>query len=166
MKHDDWSKWRGVRHLYNEPALLDRIRRGVSELCQDRQDGHMCHFQDGLEEPESWAESALLETNQSVPVRFSSIDPTVHTIGTQLHYVGHTTVLISSHGGALGLSLFLPPGKGVIMELQVKEVSGNYHFEHMAYEMGHVYQMLQISRQVNVDMVWEALKDEIERLLT
>lgn len=165
MKHDDWSKWRGVRHLYNEPALLDRIRRGVSELCLAREDGPACHYEDGLEDPESWTDIDLLDSNQSVPIRFSSIDPTVHTLGTQIHHVGHTTVLISSHGGALGLSLFLPPGNGVVMELQVKEVENNFHFEHMAYEMGHVYQMLRISRQVNVDMVWGALRDEIERLL-
>lgn len=165
MKHDDWSKWRGVRHLYNEPALLDRIRRGISELCQERHDGPACHFQDALAEPESWADSGVLEINQSVPIRFSSIDPTVHTLGNQMHHVGHTTILISSHGGALGLSLFLSPGRGVVMELQVKEVENNFHFQHMAYEMGHVYQMLQISRQVNVDMIWGAVEDELERLL-
>lgn len=165
MKHNDWSKWRGVRHLYNEPALLDRIRRGVSELCLDRPHGHGCHYQDALEEPESWSDVGVRDANQSVPIRFSSIDPTVHTLGTQIHHVGHATLLISSHGGALGLSLFLPPGRGVVMELQVDDVDGNFHFEHMAYEMGHVYQMLRISRQVNVDMVWGAVRDELERLL-
>lgn len=144
---------------------MDRIRLGISEFCHDRQDGFGCHFQDALEEPESWAESEVLENDQAVPIRFTSIDPTVHTLGTQIHYVGHATVLVSSHGGALGLSLFLPPGRGVVMELQVKDVDGNYHFEHMAYEMGHVYQMLRISADVNVDMVWGALKDELERLL-
>lgn len=165
MKHNDWSKWRGVRHITNEPALLDRIKRGITDFCIGRKGPGNCFFQDGQEEPDTWSDTSPLMPNVSIPVRFASIDPTVHALGTQIQYVGHTTILVSSHGGALGLSLFLPPGDGVLVELQVKEVEGNFHFEHMAYEMGHKYQMLQINRDVDVDMVWRAVEEELGRLL-
>lgn len=161
MKHDDWSKWRGVRHLTNEQDLLDGIRHGMRQVCE-RAD---CVFEDALEDPETWGRTDLLEIDQPIPIRFTSIDPTVHALETQIHHVGHTTILVSSHGGALGLSLFLPPGDGVIVELQVKEVSGNFHFEHMAYEMGHAYEQLRIERTVNVDMVWGVIKQQLEGMM-
>jgi hypothetical protein len=163
MKHDDWSKWRGVRHLSNEPELLQGIRDGMRTLCTDA--GADCVFQDALEDPDTWSDVDIVKDGQPVPIRFTSIDPTVHALGTQIHHVGHTTILVSSHGGALGLSLFMPPGDGVIVELQVKEVSGNYHFEHMAYELGHAYEQLRIKRAVNVDMVWDVIKQHLEGML-
>jgi hypothetical protein len=159
MKHDDWSKWRGVRHLSNEPELLEGIREGIRQYCTSGR----CVYEDASENPESWAEG--ITGNTTTPVRFTSIDPTVHALETQIHYVGHTSILISLHGGALGLSLFLPPGEATMIELQVKEVSGNYHFEHMAYEMGHVYEQLKVKRQVNVDMVVQVVKEHLERIL-
>lgn len=165
MAHNDWSKWRGVRHISNEAALLDRIRKGIADFCHDRPPSRSCTAHDDLEEPDNWSNTDPLEPDASTPIRFASIDPTVHALGSQIHYVGHTTILISSHGGALGLSLFLPPGHGSIIELQVKDVEGNYHFEHMAYEMGHRYQMLQISQDVDVDLVWRVIDEELGRLV-
>lgn len=161
LKHDDWSKWRGVRHLVNEPEVLDGIKDGIKDFCRT---GH-CYFEDALENPEAWTDNSALGINDSIPMRFTSIDPTVHALETQVHYVGHTSILIALHGGALGLSLFLPPGDATMIELQVKEVSGNFHFEHMAYEMGHVYEQIRIERRVNVDSVVTTLRDQLERLL-
>lgn len=166
MAHNDWSKWRGVRHIKNEPALLERIRTGIASFCDGTDDeGPGCFFEDATEQPERWTLTRHLEINQPTPIRFASIDPTVHALGTQINYVGHATILVSSHGGALGLSLFLPPGEGVVVELQVKDVENNYHFQHMAYEMGHAYQLVKISRDVNVDSVWKTIEDELARLL-
>lgn len=87
----------------------------------------------------------------------------VHALETQIHYVGHSTILVSSHGGALGLSLFLPPGQATVLELQVPGVHGNYHFEHMAYEMGQGYEMVEIDRDVDVDHVWRVVESWVDR---
>ena len=161
MKHDDWSKWRGVRHLVNEPEVLDGIRQGIRDFCNTG----ACFYEDAIENPESWTDNSSLEANDSIPIRFTSIDPTVHALETQVHYVGHTSILIALHGGALGLSLFLPPGDATMIELQVKEVSGNFHFEHMAYEMGHVYEQVRIERKVNVESVVRTITEQLERLV-
>jgi len=107
---------------------------------------------------------ATVKNDAPLPIRFAMIDPTVHALETQVHFVGHSTVLVSSHGGALGLSLFLPPGDAAIVELQVQTVVGNYHFEHMAYEMGHQYEMVKIEQDVDVDHVWGAVRNHIERI--
>lgn len=161
LKHDDWSKWRGVRHLVNEPEVLEGIREGIRDFCNTGR----CFYPDALENPETWTDNSILGINDTVPIRFASIDPTVHALETQVNYVGHTSILISLHGGALGLSLFLPPGDATMIELQVKEVSGNFHFEHMAYEMGHVYEQVRIERKVDVDSVVRTLREQLERLL-
>lgn len=133
MKHDDWSKRRGVRHLSNEPELLDGIREGIRQFCISGR----CIYEDASEDPESWTEGVV--HNGTIPVRFTSIDPTVHTLETQVQYVGHTSILISLHGGALGLSLFLPPGEATMIELQVKEgteILGEVDREPMFGELG------------------------------
>lgn len=113
-----------------------------------------------MDVPESWAMTSpeAGEADGPVPLRFAAIDPTVHALETQIHYVGHANILLSSHGGALGLSLFLRPGEATILELQVETVQGNWHFQHMAREMGHEYEMLKIERQVNVEQVWGSLQ--------
>ncbi|ORY27682.1 hypothetical protein BCR39DRAFT_537907 [Naematelia encephala] len=151
--HNDWSTWRDVRHITNERELVQRLHDGLSDMCAEGQ----CVFTDARDEPETWA----LPSGDVQEVRFATIDPTVHAIETQIHFVGHTTILASSHGGALGLSLFLPPSEATIFELQVPSVAGNFHFQHMAYGMGHHYEVLQISRKVDVELVWEALSRRI-----
>jgi O-acetylhomoserine/O-acetylserine sulfhydrylase-like pyridoxal-dependent enzyme len=150
-KEHDWSPWRDIRHIKNEPELVDRLRRGLAEMCEGR-----CVFEDVQETPEAWSVA------KSGHVRFATLDPTVHALETQVHFVGHATVLVSSHGGALGLSLFLPPGDATVVELQVEGVAGNYHFQHMAKEMGHGYEMVRISTKVDVDAVWEIVKRWVE----
>ncbi|WVF66739.1 hypothetical protein IAT40_001481 [Kwoniella sp. CBS 6097] len=168
QKHNDWSNWRDVRHIINEPELIERLRTGLSDLCEG--DGGIeefgpggCVFEDAQEVPESWGLTSDIDqkgdnTPITMPIRFATIDPTVHALETQIHYVGHSTILLSSHGGALGLSLFLPPGEGTIIELQVENVQGNFHFQHMAYEMGHQYEVLKIERVVDVEQVWESVR--------
>ncbi|OCF42522.1 hypothetical protein I317_03638 [Kwoniella heveanensis CBS 569] len=173
QKHNDWSNWRDVRHITNEPELIDKLRTGLSEMCKGgngvKEFGPGgCVFEDAQEVPESWdlispltsedAEDGPEGGDQPIPIRFATIDPTVHALETQIHYVGHSTILVSSHGGALGLSLFLPPGGGTILELQVENVQGNYHFQHMAYEMGHQYEVLKIERNVDTEQVWESVR--------
>ncbi|WVR04104.1 hypothetical protein IAU60_001103 [Kwoniella sp. DSM 27419] len=164
--HNDWSVWRDVRHITNEKELLQRLRLGLSNMCQDAASAKDfgpagCVFEDAQEIPETWSHispDTLASDKDPLPIRFATIDPTVHALETQIHYVGHTTVLVSSHGGALGLSLFLPPGDGTLIELQVEQVIGNHHFQHMAKEMGHNYELIEIAKTVDVDRVWESLQ--------
>lgn len=153
--HQDWSNWRNLRHIKNEPELIKRIKDGMQALCAASDS--WCEFQNAQDEPEDWTQSALGLT----PLRFASLDPTVHALETQIHYVGHATVLVSSHGGALGLSLFLPPGDATIVELQVDGVKGNWHFQHMAAEMGHRYELVGIDKDVDVDAVWSVIQRRI-----
>jgi hypothetical protein len=155
--HNDWSNWRDIRHITNEPELITKLKNSMKELCDDG----TCQFEDAQDYPEYWT----LEESDTPVIRFAMLDPTVHALETQIHYVGHTTILVSSHGGALGLSLFLPPGRGAIIELQVHGVTGNYHFQHMAAQMGHEYQQMEIATVVNVDYVWQVLQRHIHTRL-
>ncbi|KAK8861298.1 hypothetical protein IAR55_002117 [Kwoniella newhampshirensis] len=185
--HNDWSSWRDIRHISNEPELVAKFRTELAAMCEDVSSSSKgfgpggCVFEDAQEIPETWAlstpssisspssdfggQTAAVEGEEEegvqrtpVPIRFATLDPTVHALETQIHFVGHTTILISSHGGALGLSLFLPPGDGVVIELQVEKVQGNFHFQHMAKEMGHEYEMVEITRKVDTDVVWQSLR--------
>jgi hypothetical protein len=157
FSHNDWSNWRDIRHIDNEPELIHYLSRGLESLCEHGD----CVYQDARDEPESWSHVDL-DDDEPMKIRFAFIDPTVHALETQIHFVGHTTILVSSHGGALGLSLFLPPGRASILELQVQEVTGNYHFQHMAYEMGHGYELIGIEKTVNVIHLWERVKSWVE----
>ncbi|RXK35673.1 hypothetical protein M231_07046 [Tremella mesenterica] len=166
-KHNDLGPWRANRVLTNEPQLLDRFRSGLQDMCLGSGPGSHslfanrgCIFQDAQDKPESWGSSA--NEDGPVNVRFATIDPTVHSLEDQIHFVGHTTIMISSHGGAMGLSLFLPPGLGAMIELQVIEVRGNYHFEHMAAQTGHGYERVEIDRRVDVEHVWDRLRYWVE----
>lgn len=166
QNHNDWSSWRDVRHINNEPQLIERLRDGLADMCKGvtSQFGHTgCVFEDAQDVPESWGlvSPETVGEGSPLPVRFATLDPMVHALETQIHFVGHTTILISSHGGALGLSLFLAPGDGAVIELQVSGVRGNYHFEHMAKEMGHEYDVLEIERTVDVEQVWEATQKRV-----
>ncbi|WWC87572.1 uncharacterized protein L201_002462 [Kwoniella dendrophila CBS 6074] len=165
QKHDDWSIWRDVRHITNEPELIEKFRTELDQMCQDSiKSGEFgrtgCIYEDSQDMPETWSftSSKTVKEDDPLPIRFFHLDPTVHTLENQIHFVGHSTILVSSHGGALGLSLFLPPGDGTVLELQVENVRGNYHFEHMAKEMGHNYEVLHINQQVDVNQIWESTR--------
>lgn len=162
--HNDWSSWRDVRHINNEKQLTDRLARGLREACEGDSLGRRCVFQDARDEPEVWTSQGFDESTDSFPVRFASIDPTVHALETQINYVGQSSILISSHGGALGLSLFLPPGFATVVELQVEAVKGNFHFQHMAAQTGQNYEVVEISRDVDVEQVWGALQRWVWRM--
>lgn len=169
-EHNDWSSWRDVRHIKNEKELVTRLKDGLRTMCEQPSSvfgTSGCVFEDARDTPESWTLSTpdSIESDDSpLPVRFAQMDPSVQTIENQVSMVGHATVLVSSHGGALGLSLFLPPGSSAIVELQVDGVKGNYHFQHMAYEMGHQYEVLDIERTVDVDQVWESVQRWVEKI--
>ncbi|OWZ74557.1 hypothetical protein C365_06895 [Cryptococcus neoformans Bt85] len=169
-EHNDWSSWRDVRHIKNEKELVTRLKDGLRTMCEQPSSVFGttgCIFEDARDTPESWTLSTpdSIESDDSpLPVRFAQMDPSVQTIENQVSMVGHATVLVSSHGGALGLSLFLPPGSSAIVELQVDGVKGNYHFQHMAYEMGHQYEVLNIERTVDVDQVWESVQRWVEKI--
>ena len=165
QKHNDWSIWRDVRHIDNEPELIARLRSGLSGLCGGN--GSWCQFEDALDVPEAWAlisPDTIPGDNSPLPIRFAMLDPTVHAPETQIHFVGHSTILIASHGGALGLCLFLPPGDATVLELQVDSVEGNYHFQHMATQMGQQYEQLKISRTVDVEQVWSAVEGWVRKI--
>jgi len=71
---------------------------------------------------------------------------------------------VSSHGGALGLSLFLPPGDAAIIVLQVEGVRGSFHFHNMAKELGHQYEMIPIERDVDVEQVCKSVEKWVRRM--
>jgi hypothetical protein len=160
QSQDEWTTWKEWRHVDNEPDLLDRFRSGLAELCAERgytfQDG-----QDGLSDWHLGSESGM----QNRVIRFHTIDPSVHAIENQLYLVGHSTVLVSPHSGALGLGLFLPPGYGHIIELQVPATVGWHHYDIMATEMGMRYDMIPVRRTVDVEEVWNKVKEAVEQAL-
>lgn len=162
QKHDDWSDWRDIRHINNELELVTRLRSALANLCQSSNPA--CYFEDAQDVPETWALTSPETVRDGIiPIRFATLDPTVHTLETKVHFVGHSTILVSSHAGALGLSLFLPPGDAAVIELQVPRVEGNFHFQHMAKEMGHQYEMVSIERDVDVEHVWRAVEKWVKR---
>ena len=169
QKHNDWSMWRDLRHINNEAELIKRLKRGLREFCvsRTRSVDQACVFEDAQDFPETWAVTSLENHagDAPIPVRFATLDPTVHALETQIHYVGHATILVSSHGGALGLSLFLPAGDATVIELQVDGVSGNYHFQHMSAQMGHDYELIKIAKDVDVNMVWATIERRLSILL-
>ena len=125
MSHGDWSRYRAIRHIFNEAELVDRLRRGLRAM-------------DGYEEVD--------DVGWMVPggIRFAEIDPSVHSLETQIRYLGHATIVIGSHGGAMGLTLFMPPGQGTVIELAVPEVAVNRHFDIIASQMGMEYEQVRI----------------------
>lgn len=160
--HDEWSPWKEWRHVDNEPELLDRFRTGLAQLAADKgfrfEDG-----QDGLSDLSDWHVGSDLDDPQII--RFHAIDPSVHAIENQLYLVGHSTILVSPHSGALGLGLFLHPGYGHIIELQVPATVGWHHYDIMATEMGMRYDMVMVHRTVDVERVWRKVKEAVEQAL-
>jgi len=155
LSHSEWSAWRETRHISNEPELLERLRKELTQVCQDGK----CRFSDLEDEPERWG---VGEEGELREVRFGVVDPVAHALDTQIDLVGHTTILVGLHGGALGLSLFLPPGPSAsIIEVQSSNVVGNYHFSTMAVEMGHHYTLVETGKEVNLDNIWTAVKDRV-----
>lgn len=170
-KHNDQSNWRAVRHIMNEPELIARFKSGMRDMCNSTDASRIfgdsgCRFEDRDETPETWGatSSSDVEDGEPVPLRFAYFDPTVHALENQVHLVGHTSIMISSHGGAMGLSIFMPPGQGAMIELQVPAVMGNFPFQHMAAQTGHGYEMVQIERHVDVEQVWGRLEDWITKV--
>lgn len=93
-------------------------------------------------------------------------DPVAHALDTQLDYVGHASHLLSLHGGALGLSLFLPPGHAHVFELQSEAVRGNHHFHNMQKQMGNGYELVEVAgTSVDVEAVWKGVKRRVEESL-
>lgn len=166
LKHHDWSSWREYRRLENEPAVLARLRRGFAELCAPGATSpafpHGCIYEDAQDVPEAWGRTNPAGEGEPVRLRFAAIDPTVHALETQVHYLGHTSLLMGQHGGAMGLALFMPPGEGAVLELQVPSVNGNYHFEHLAYQTGHAYLVAEIEVKIDVERLWTVVKGQVE----
>jgi len=162
IAHNDLSAWRAHRVLQNEEEVLLRLKRGLNDMCGPDGDGkrifgsYGCAFDDVDEDPDTW-DTSLVPDNEPVPVRFADIDPTTVDLERQILFAAHSTIIVSQHGGGLGLSLFLPPGQAAILELQVRAVKGNFHFEHMAYQMGQKYQLLEIQKNINADELWDNL---------
>lgn len=154
--HDQWTTWKEWRHVDNEAELLDRFRTGLAELSAEK----AFTFQDGRDGLSDWHLGS--QTNESRIVRFHTIDPSVHAIENQLYLIGHSTILVSPHSGALGLSLFLPPGHGHVIELQVPATIGWHHYDIMATQMGLRYDMIPIHRKVDIERVWGKVKKAVE----
>lgn len=139
---------------------MNRIRTGLSDYCGSE---GQCRFEDGQGGLADWHVGST--ANESRVIRFHTIDPSVHAIENQLYLVGHSTILISPHSGALGLTLFLPPGYGHVIELQVPATVGWHHYDIMATEMGMRYDMIPVQRTVDVDRVWDTLKKAIDNAI-
>lgn len=150
MQENKWSLWRDARHILNEDELVRRLQKGLAGMCRG------CYV-DENETPSHWAESAP-------SIRFASLDPSVHSIDTQVHMVGHASILISLHGGALGLSMFLPPGEAVVIELTVPETAGSKHFETMSAQLGLKYESMLTEKEVDVEELWRKVEKWVTRL--
>lgn len=163
--HDQWNTWKEWRHVDNEAELMDRFRRGLQEYCNDSE----CEFHDPGAETEDGAGLADWHigspTHRPRVIRFHTIDPSVHAIENQLYLVGHSTILVSPHSGALGLALFLPPGHGHVIELQVPATVGWHHYDIMATEMGMRYDMVTVQREVDVEKVWKKVKQAVDHAM-
>ncbi|GMK54410.1 hypothetical protein CspeluHIS016_0109960 [Cutaneotrichosporon spelunceum] len=151
----DVSEWQKYRELKNEDEMLARWRVGLREMCAD------CEFIDANAQPERWAQPS----GSRREVRFAAIDPVAYSLESQVHLVGHATLLVGQHGGALGLSLFLPPGRGAVLEFLVPMVKGNNHFQHMAVQMGHKHRYRPIDALVDVERAWNDLKEMVEEIM-
>jgi len=138
---------------------LNRIRSGLAEFCEDQG----ITFQDGQDGLADWHVGS--NASESRTIRFHTIDPSVHAIENQLYLVGHSTVLVSPHSGALGLSLFLPPGYGHVIELQVPATIGWHHYDIMATEMGMRYDMVPVQRTVDIERVWTKVREAVEKAI-
>ncbi|BEI80146.1 hypothetical protein CcaverHIS002_0106750 [Cutaneotrichosporon cavernicola] len=156
LRHNlkDMSDWQEYRELENEDEMLSRWRRGLREMCDD------C-FVDANAHPEIWT----MSSEGKREVRFAAIDPTAYSLETQVQLAGHATLIVGQHGGALGLSLFLPPGRGAVLEFTVPMVSGNNHFQHMAVQMGHKYRHRVIHARVGVERAWTDLREMVEEIM-
>lgn len=159
QSHNEWNTWKEWRHVDNEPELLDRFRNGLSDYATEH--GH--RFFDGSDGLSDWHLGS--GSNESQIIRFHTIDPSVHAIENQLYLVGHSTILVSPHSGALGLTLFLPPGYGHVIELQVPATVGWHHYDIMATEMGMGYDMVPVQRTVDLHRVWGTLRKAVDQAL-
>lgn len=173
------TEWQKSRLIDNEDALVVHIRGQLKALCAV--DANQCDFVDvDVEGPESWtslppssseaADASQSETNDENSgldpkarpprrqLRFATIDPFVQPIESQIAFVGHTTLLAGLHGGALGLSLFLPPGRAAIFEIHTTTTGVNFHFHNMAKMMGHRYASTVVGNEVDVGATWEMMR--------
>jgi hypothetical protein len=61
--------------------------------------------------------------------------------------------------------LFLSPGYGHVIELQVPATVGWHHYDIMATEMGMRYDMIPVQRTVDVERVWTKVREAVEQAL-
>ncbi|TXT12095.1 uncharacterized protein COLE_02505 [Cutaneotrichosporon oleaginosum] len=155
--NDDVGAWQEYRELSNESEMLVRWRAGLHEMC-----GDTCEFVDANVHPEVWAQN---RTEGKRQIRFATIDPVGYSLETQIQLAGHATLLVGQHGGALGLSLFMPPGRGAVLEFTVPMVKGNQHFQHMAVQLGHMHQQRVIHSKIDVERAWSDLREVVEDIL-
>lgn len=154
--HEDMVEWQKFRELKNEDELLMRWRVGLREMCGDD-----CEFVDANAHPEAWTQPS----GDKRQIRFAAIDPVAYSLETQVRLVGHATLLVGQHGGALGLCLFLPPGRGAVLELTVPMVEGNHHFQHMAVQMGHRYRQRLFVPRADIERAWNDLREMVQDIL-
>lgn len=176
-----YSHWRGTRHIYNEPELLDALGEGLRGMCE----GKRCRFERIDDEPGAWVSElpdvepdstsglgvdggteARRAQHDDVVVRLAVLDPLLVPLDTQVAYLARTDVVVGSHGGALALSLFMPPGSGAMVELQVDEVfERNFHFKNLCYALGRRYRELLVDNTVEAGPVVDAVREMVEAVL-
>ena len=61
----------------------------------------------------------------------------------------------------MGLTLFMPPGAGTVVELAVPEVAVNRQFDIIASHLGLQYEQVRIEQTVDVEAVWEVVRKHV-----
>ncbi len=153
------SDWQKDRELKNEPVALFQLEGRIRDFCLKTR---LCDYEDVEADPSIWSlddSEAVFRWSRRPKVRFWAIDPFVHTLESQIDIVGHTSILVGLHGGAMGLSLFMPPGSGAILELHTENTVLNHHFHNMASQLGRNYKTTTVLEQsINVDKAWRELE--------
>lgn len=172
MKENKWTPWRDARHISNERDVVRRLQRGLAGMCPGS--ATECYV-DENETPGYWSDMSLAalplqgdsddSRTPSPQIRFASMDPSVHSLETQVHLVGHTDILIGLHGGALGLSMFLHPGQAAVIELTVSETAGSRHFNTMSAQLGLGYEAMVTPKEVDVEDLWRRVEARVREML-
>ncbi|KAJ7694851.1 hypothetical protein B0H17DRAFT_456702 [Mycena rosella] len=159
----------GVRmHPREARALgLEAARGGATSGHAPGEAAHDTHesTHDSAQGNTTHAARAPLPRGAARALRFATLDPTTSALATQLGAVGRADVVVSVHAGALGLTLFMPPGRASVVELVTVGSSGNYHFHNMAHMLGMQYVRVDVAKTVDVPAVVEAVRKVVEARL-
>lgn len=186
QSQNDWTLWKESRNIVNELELINHLRRQLAGLCkgcfsdEDQRPGRWAinrnnvqdysHNDNENDDNVSQSDDEINEVkkrrNDELEIRFADIDPSVHSLDTQIHFVGNADIIIGLHGGALGLEIFMNPGQSTVIELSVPNTYRSKHFETMSAQLGLEYEAVLVDKVVDVVKVWEVLERHGKRLMS